>query len=174
MTQLISTSSKLLQRALPLLLKGSNILDLACGTGRNGCYLASLGHKVTYLDRSSDALNAIKHHVIDGEYVCVDLETQPPYQLPKSTFDVVVVVRYLHRPLMNNIIEAIKPGGLIVYETFTHQQATIGRPKNPDFLLNEGELAQHFTDFESLYQFEGLDELQQAYIGQFIGRKNQD
>lgn len=171
MTQLIATSAQLLQRALPFLSTGSHILDLACGTGRNGVYLASLGHSLTYLDRNIDALNTLESHAIDGETICVDLETQPPYQLPKSTFDMVIVFRYLHRPLMPSIIEAIKPGGLIVYETFTHQQASIGRPKNPDFLLNDGELAHHFTNFESLYEFEGLDQQQQTYIGQFIGRK---
>jgi hypothetical protein len=61
---------------------------------------------------------------------------------------------------MPSIIDAIKPDGLIVYEKFAHQQMTIGRPKNSDFLLSDGELALHFNNFKSLYQFEGLDELQ--------------
>jgi tellurite methyltransferase len=73
---------------------------------------------------------------------------------------------------MPTIIDAIKPGGLIIYETFTHQQATIGRAKNPNFLLNDDELTVIFKDFKPLYQFEGFDEEQQAFIGQFIGRKS--
>jgi len=52
-----------------------------------------------------------------------------------------------------------------------HQQASIGRPKNPDFLLTQDELIKTFSTFETLHQFEGYDEIQQAYIGQFIGRK---
>jgi len=171
MTTLLSTSASLLQHALPFLTPRSHILDLACGSGRNGCYLASLGHEITFLDKNHEALNMIKQQISDAHYIETDLETTPPYQLNKTAYDAIVVVRYLHRELMPTIINAIKPGGLIIYETFTHQQASIGRPKNPNFLLNEGELTATFTDFEPLYYYEGFDEQQQAFVGQFIGRK---
>jgi len=171
MTQLLSPPAQLLQLALPFLTMPSNILDLACGSGRNGCYLASLGHQLTYLDKNGDALSLIGQQDNDGKFIQVDLETNPPFSLKTSSYDAIVVFRYLHRPLMPTIIDAIKPGGLIIYETFMHQQASIGRPKNPDFLLTQDELIKTFSTFETLHQFEGYDEIQQAYIGQFIGRK---
>lgn len=172
MTLSLSPPAALLQHALPYLNSKNNILDLACGSGRNGCYLANLGHNLTYLDKNETALKTIKEQVTSGLFIQADLETTPPYQLKKSEYDAVVVIRYLHRELMPTIIDAIKPGGLIIYETFTHQQASIGRPKNPHFLLNDRELVTIFKDFEPLYQFEGFDEQQQAFIGQFIGRKS--
>jgi len=171
MTQPYSSSAQLLQIALPYFMHKNHILDLACGSGRNGCYLASLGHQLTYLDKNGDALSLIKQQDNDGKFIQADLETNPPYSLEASGYDAILVFRYLHRPLMPTIIDAIKPGGLIIYETFTHQQSSIGRPKNPEFLLNKNELTQTFSTFETLHQFEGYDETQQAYIGQFIGRK---
>ncbi|OIQ48397.1 MAG: hypothetical protein BM565_01750 [Gammaproteobacteria bacterium MedPE] len=171
MLPITDNSAALLQHALPYLKPDADILDLACGGGRNGCYLASLGYNITYLDRNEQSLAAIKQQDSCGQFMCVDLETTPPFELPTNTFDVILVFRYLHRPLMSSIIGALKSGGVIVYETFTHQQATIGRPRNPDFLLNDNELLQHFNKFECLYDEQGFDEQQQAYIGQFIGRK---
>ncbi|MGL5389795.1 MAG: class I SAM-dependent methyltransferase, partial [Shewanella sp.] len=51
--------------------------------------------------------------------------------------------------------QSLKPRGLIVYETFTRQQASIGRPRNPDFLLTENELKSVFANFQPLHYFEG-------------------
>ena len=52
----------------------------------------------------------------------------------------MIVFNYLHRPLVPAIVEAVAPGGVLIYETFTAAQASRGRPCNPAFLLNEGEL----------------------------------
>lgn len=171
MSRITTNYSSLLHQTLPYLPKGSRVLDLACGTGRNGCYLASLGYQVTYLDKNESSLASIQHQDDNATLLLADLETTPPYQLTPHAYDTIIVFRYLHRRLMPSIINAIKPGGLIVYETFTHQQASIGRPKNPDFLLNTNELAMIYNDFIPLIVFEGYCEEQQAYISQFVGRK---
>jgi hypothetical protein len=52
----------------------------------------------------------------------------------------IVVVHYLHRPLFPSIVGALRPGGVLVYETFTRAQAARGKPTNPAFLLEAGEL----------------------------------
>lgn len=171
MTSTPAKSAQLLQQALPFFNDNDHILDLACGLGRNGCYLANLGYQLTYLDRNEASLNAIKQQDSNGKLLLVDLETTPPYALLQHAYDAIIVFRYLHRALMPSIINALKPGGIIVYETFTHHQADIGRPKNPDFLLNDGELMEHFARFDSFYTFEGFDEQQEAFVAQFIGRK---
>ncbi len=72
-----------------------------------------------------------------------------------SAFDVIVVVHYLHRPLFPALIEAVAPGGLLVYETFTRAQAARGKPTNPDFLLEAGELLELGTSLEVLASREG-------------------
>ena len=74
---------------------------------------------------------------------------------PRSTYDVIVVVHYLHRPLFPALVEALTPGGLLVYETFTRAQAARGKPTNPDFLLESGELVELVRPLEVLASREG-------------------
>ena len=74
---------------------------------------------------------------------------------PRSAYDVIVVVHYLHRPLFPALIEALAPGGLLVYETFTRAQAARGKPTNPDFLLESGELLDLVRPLEVLASREG-------------------
>lgn len=65
---------------------------------------------------------------------------------------------YLHRPLFEQLKRAVHPGGIVLYETFTLDQANHGRPKNPAFLLRPGELLQTFSDWAILHYFEGAVE----------------
>ena len=78
-----------------------------------------------------------------------------PLPFRPSTYDVIVVVHYLHRPLFPALIEALTPGGLLVYETFTRAQAARGKPTNPDFLLEPGELLDLVRPLEVLASREG-------------------
>ncbi|MGB1299161.1 MAG: class I SAM-dependent methyltransferase [Psychrobium sp.] len=161
----------LLQKINHLLPPNAKVLDLACGFGRNGKYLAAQGHKVCFLDKNTQALAEIQQQLSECEIIEADLECDNPYQLPSNQYDAIVVFRYLHRSLMPAIVAALKSGGVIVYETFNHRQAEIGRPRNPNFLLQDGELASHFAHFDMRHQFDGFDEKQQAFISQFIGIK---
>ncbi|MGB0905202.1 MAG: class I SAM-dependent methyltransferase, partial [Mangrovicoccus sp.] len=129
----------LLQKINHLLPPNAKVLDLACGFGRNGKYLAAQGHKVSFLDKNAEALAEIQQQLPQCEIIEADLECDNPYQLPQNQYDAIVVFRYLHRSLMPAIVNALKPGGIIVYETFNHRQAEIGRPRNPDFLLQDNE-----------------------------------
>lgn len=164
-------SSQLLTVAAPLLPSCANIIDIACGSGRNGFELARQGHHVTYLDKDPDALDTIINTQSDATTIQADLECDSGYQLPSNQFDAVLVFRYLHRPLFNSIVDAIKPGGLIIYETFNWQQANIGRPRNPNFLLTDNELCHRFSAFTQHHYFQGYCSTQQAYISQYIGKK---
>lgn len=76
--------------------------------------------------------------------------------LGTNVFDVIVVVHYLHRPLFPALLEALCPGGLLVYETFTRTQATFGKPTNPRFLLEPGELGRLVQSLEVLDAREGF------------------
>jgi len=135
---------------------------LASGSGRNGLYLIDNKIPVIFSDIKSDALEITKS-LIDSKnsslanFWQVDFE-QGTNELKDKKFSGVLVFRYLHRPLFENIKQAIIPGGIIIYETFTHEQAQYGRPKNPDFLLTKGELTEQFKDWEILHQFEGVIE----------------
>jgi len=73
--------------------------------------------------------------------VQADLEGGRPWPFKGSAFDLVVVTNYLHRPILADIVSAVAPGGLLLYETFAQGNERFGRPSNPDFLLRSGELA---------------------------------
>jgi SAM-dependent methyltransferase len=133
-------------------------LDVASGTGRNALWLAARGLTTLAVDRSASAITSITQAATElGLPVraqVMDLEGEEAL-LPPSAFDVVVVVHYLHRPLFPSLRAALRPGGILVYETFTRAQALRGRPSNPAFLLEPGELQQLVAPLEILFQREG-------------------
>ncbi len=151
------------------------ILDLACGGGHNGIFLASRGHRVVLADVSEEALAQAKAQADEqGIKVTlwhVDLEKGEDNPLPEDSYVAILVFRYLHRPLMSGIKKALKKNGIIVYETFTVDQPRFGRPKNPDHLLKPRELLDWFRGWEVIYQFEGILQDPERSVGQIVGRK---
>ena len=156
--------SKLLVDNLSLLTQAARlgpILDLACGEGRNGLYLAAGGLPVILVDRNESSLEKARDLAreagVPAEVRCLDLEKPGSQDLfPESSLGGVIVFRYLHRPLIPVIRNAIRDGGVLVYETFTMDQLKFGKPHNPDFLLRPGELKRWFSDWDVLYEFEGF------------------
>jgi SAM-dependent methyltransferase len=112
------------------------VLDLAAGRGRHALFFAERGHKVVAVDRDIGRLPA--HPRI--EPLAADLEDGSPWPLPDRRFGAVVVTNYLHRPLMPALIEAIVPGGVLLYQTFMAGNERFGKPSRPEFLLKDGEL----------------------------------
>jgi len=123
-------------RWTPLLPPGARVLDVACGHGRHARWLAAAGHRVTAIDRDADLLAPLAGL---AETVQADLEGGP-WPLPGRRFDAVVVTNYLWRPLFPALLDAVAPGGLLIYETFAQAHAALGRPRRPEFLLRPGEL----------------------------------
>lgn len=126
-----------------LLPRDGDALDLACGRGRHAIWLAESGLRVQAVDRDAAAIDAIRDLARRGglniEARVTDLEL-PGVSLGDAAFDVIVGIHYLHRPLFPSIRRALRPGGIVIYETFTLAQAHRGRPTNPAFLLADGEL----------------------------------
>ncbi len=112
------------------------VLDLAAGSGRHALFFAGRGHKVTAVDR--DVSRLPDHAGIEGRQA--DLEDGSPWPFAGRTFGAAVVTNYLHRPLMPNLLDAIAPGGVLLYETFMIGNERFGKPSNPAFLLTDGEL----------------------------------
>lgn len=117
---------------------GGRVLDLACGAGRHARYFASRGHPVEAVDRDPDALASLAD--VPGIATRrADLEGGPwPYE--GEHFAGILVTHYLHRPLFPHLLEALAPGGVLIYETFAAGNERYGRPANPAFLLKPGEL----------------------------------
>ena len=151
------------------------ILDLACGGGRNGLLLARAGLPVTFVDINSEALsqiNEIAHlESLDIQTKVFDLEQGLSLPWQPEQFSVVMIFNYLYRPLMSQLKDLVCPGGLFIYETFHVEQATIARPRNPDFLLKSGELAQEFSGWKIHHQFEGALPAPQRFVSQIVAEK---
>ena len=125
-------------RFAPLIPAAGSVLDLACGQGRHTRFLAGLGLAVEAVDRDEVALATLAS--VPGIVAhCADLEAGDwPYA--GRRFAGIVVTRYLHRPLLPLLPEALTEGGVLLYETFMVGQERFGRPSNPDFLLRSQEL----------------------------------
>ncbi len=135
-------------------------LDVAMGNGRNAIYLATRGFDVDGVDVDAEVvararetarrfhapIRAVVGNVEDGTYI-----------LPMEQYDVIVVFNFLHRPLFRDIKDGLKPGGVVVFQTFLEEQAKFGNPTNPAHLLKPGELAHVFSDFEVLRVHERID-----------------
>jgi SAM-dependent methyltransferase len=127
---------------------GASVLDVACGHGRHSRWLAGRGLRVTTVDRDPACGESLAG-VAGVEFVLADLEGGP-WPFTARTFDAVVVVHYLHRPLLPRLAEALAPGGLLVYETFARGNEQFGRPRNPNFLLQPRELLEAFAGLRVL------------------------
>ncbi|MCE9627046.1 MAG: methyltransferase domain-containing protein [Candidatus Eisenbacteria bacterium] len=138
--------SRFLERVTPQLRVG-RALDLASGSGRAAVHLALAGFTVEAWDVDATALTlaeafASRHGARITTRVC-DLETGT-LAVPEPGFDVIVVIRYLHRPLFPWIERALAPGGALVYETFRRGQEQFGHPRRDRHLLEPGELCNAF------------------------------
>jgi len=146
---------------------GGAVLDLACGQGRHARYLAGLGYRVEAVDRDSAALAALAG-VAGVATRCADLEGAP-WPCAAGRFDGIVVTNYLYRPLIADLLEALRPGGVLIYETFALGNEKLGRPSNPEFLLRPGELLQWAAGRLQVLAFEqGLVELPKPAVIQRI------
>lgn len=156
-----------------LLPRGGTVLDVACGRGRHALLLASAGFDVRAIDRDPDAIDFLKQTAsrlsLNLNAEVVDLETDPPPSLWPATHDAVLVFNYLHRPLMPALIETLKVGGRIFYETFTTRQAERGHPRNPAFLLKDGELAGLIAPCSVLRSREG--EIDGRFIASIVAER---
>jgi SAM-dependent methyltransferase len=150
--------------------RGRTALDLACGAGRNAVYLALQGWAATAVDILPDALDRVRDLAARSgvEVHTLRLDLEFAGALDDLSADLVVVVRYLERTLFGPLKRAVRPGGLLVYETFTTDQAELGHPRNPRFLLQPGELRGAFADLQVLSYREGF--FDGAHLARLVAR----
>jgi tellurite methyltransferase len=159
----------IVRELLPLLPRGP-ALDLACGTGRHTLLLAERGQHVVGVDWSNVALNILEaraqatHFSVDRlspmeragrrrrrgiQLLHANLEQ---VKLPEHAFDLILCFQYLQRSLFPQISRALRPGGVLLFETFTRAQLEFeGGPRNPSHLLETGELREAFPALRALF-----------------------
>ncbi|MGZ9189080.1 MAG: dihydroneopterin aldolase [Nitrospira sp.] len=139
------------------------ILDLAAGRGRHTLHLLSHGMQVEAIDRDTEALAALEaaartRHLSGLTTRVVDLEptADRPPSLGQDRYDAMIVFFYLHRPLFPALMDALKPNGVLLYETFTidnyfHHQ----HPRRWEFCLAHNELLRLTSPLRVLHYDEG-------------------
>lgn len=159
------------------------VLDVAAGSGRHALFLASLGYQVDAVDRDEDAIaqlssSARARNLTGVTTRALDLEQPPPHKpdLGHETYDAILVFFYLSRPLFPYLIEALKPGGMLFYETFTMDNHFQHRhPRRQEFCLNHGELLDLTASLRVVHYDEGLHEghhgSESVYTAQLVGLK---
>jgi tellurite methyltransferase len=161
--------ASIVRELLPLLPRGP-ALDLACGTGRHTLLLAERGQRVVGLDWSNVALDVLETQArakrisikrVGGferngrraqggiELLQTDLDQ---VELPEQSFDLVLCFQYLQRSLFPQMTRALRPGGVLLFETYTRAQLEFeGGPRNPEHLLETGELREAFPALRALF-----------------------
>lgn len=132
------TPSPWVERFAGRVAPGGAVLDLACGRGRHARLFLERGHPVVAVDRDISGLSDIEAPAL--RVVAAELEDGSPWPLGAERFAAVVVTNYLYRPLFPRLLAALAPGGVLIYESFAKGNERLGRPRNPDFLLDPGEL----------------------------------
>lgn len=140
MGQAMSGASPWVKRFIGGVKPSGRVLDVACGTGRHMALARELGFAVTGVDRDTAAARAVFAGDDAIRLVERDLEDGSAFPFPPGSFDGVIVTNYLWRPILEAIVGAVAPAGVLIYETFRLGNERYGKPSRPDFLLRPGEL----------------------------------
>ena len=146
------------------------VLDVACGSGRHSLHLLGIGYDVVAVDIDIAKISEIQR---DPKLSIVEADLEKdPWPFSKSAFSGVVVVNYLWRPLFADLLDALLPGGILLYDTFAQGNEKYGRPSNPDFLLAPDELRNFFQGkLEILDYFHGYMEAPKPAVHQSIAAR---
>jgi tellurite methyltransferase len=153
----------------PLFPHGGTALDIAGGVGRHAIWLAERGWQATIVDFSEAALARARARASKCrnplEFELTDLTRFEA----STTYDLVLVFFYLQREIFPALLEALRPGGLLLYKTYTRLQANFGGgPTHPMYVLEENELLRAFPGLSVLYYRETVRE---RGVAELVGRK---
>ncbi|MFQ5690363.1 MAG: class I SAM-dependent methyltransferase [Gemmatimonadota bacterium] len=161
--------------AEPWLASPGVALDLACGAGRNALFLAERGWRVLAVDLSRDGFRRLSRRArsrgLTIQPVLADLER---FGVRPGRVDLVVNTHFLLRSLFPLIRAALRPGGLLLFETFgIDELETLGGDVRRAYVLERGELPRAFPGFEILLHEEGVFEREEGERGlaRLIARK---
>ena len=154
----------------PLFPRPGRALDVAGGIGRHAIWLARRGWGVTLIDISDVGLAKARKNARGLskriEFEVADLRR---FKAGRKRYDLIVVFFYLERRIFPELIKTLRPGGLLIYKTYTLEQRKFGGgPSHPLHLLKENELLRAFSSFGVLYYAETI---QGRGLAELVGRK---
>jgi tellurite methyltransferase len=137
---------------------GRRALDIAAGAGRHSLWLAERGWHVTAVDYSPVAMRILEERCrekgVRVDAIIADLERHE-FEIERDSYDLIVVCNYLQRDLFPQIRSGTRAGGVVIAVIAMLDNDPNIKPMNPAYLLNSGELAAYFEDWEFIHTFEG-------------------
>ncbi len=155
----------------PLFPAGGIALDIAGGVGRHAIWLAQRNWKVDSLDISEVGIAQAKQNagMCAAANIQFLVEDVKKYSFPRSHYDLVLVFFYLERTIFLKLFRTLRPGGLLLYKTYTREQRKFGGgPTHPMHLLKTNELLQAFSRLQILFYRETVRE---RGIAEVVGMK---
>ncbi len=147
-----------------LVAHGASVLDVACGSGRHVRWFAQRGCRVTAVDRDAAAVAPLAGI---AEVVVADIEAGP-WPFTGRRFDAVIVTNYLWRERLADVVASVAPGGLLIYETFAAGNETVGKPSNPKFLLQPGELLRVSAGLRTVAFEDGFEASPERFVQRIV------
>jgi tellurite methyltransferase len=135
-----SDPSRILKEYSNLASRGK-ALDIACGNGRNSLFLAEKGFAVDAVDISTVATNHLTGRNSQIKVICQDIDH---WVIPENCYELILNIRFLDRRLFPMIQDGLRPGGVLIFESFTGG-------KNDKYCLKQNELLQTFQSFNIVY-----------------------
>lgn len=145
-------------------------MDIACGSGRHTLLLAGRSQHVTAVDWSGVALDVLETRARAAHFSTRRISSMEKtgnslhsgidlmqadltaLELPENSFELILCIQYLQRAIFAQLPRALRPGGFLLFETFTRAQLEFARgPRNPDYLLESGELRDAFAELRVLF-----------------------
>lgn len=165
----VAEPASIVRELLPILPRGA-ALDVACGTGRHTLLLAARHQHVTAVDWSGAGLDILESHARAARVPIHRIQTVEKIgkslhfgidlvhgnleelELPENSFALIVCIQFLQRSLFPQFVQALRPGGTLLFETYTREQlAFAGGPRNPAYLLDAGELRNAFPELRVIF-----------------------
>lgn len=117
-------------------------LDVACGNGRNACYLAHLGFAVDAVDISKEGLKRFVCRPDGIQRICADLDN---FVIPRGRYSLIINIRYLNRRMWSALQGGLSAGGMLIFESYLKVPDSLnGGRHRSKHLLNPDELRQSF------------------------------
>jgi SAM-dependent methyltransferase len=153
----VGTAEPFLVEMISRIPRSGLALDVAAGRGRNTLAMARAEIRVVAVDFSETAMRTLAdaaraEHLVVWPVVA-NLDS---FHLKHKSLDAIININFLDRALFAEFSRALRPGGVLIAETFTNEQASLGHPKDPRFLLGHGELKELAAGLEIEHYREGL------------------